>query len=979
MFRSRLLLTLLVMILWPFAGVEVLCDTHFSIRVWQVKDGLPQSQVRAILQSSEGYIWVATNDGLARFDGVRFLIFNRDNTPALRSSIFTGLHEDRAGTLWISSDGGLVRYRGGEFTSYSTTEGLASDHVAGVAEGEAGQLYIITANALHLLQNEKIVRLVDFTTSAGTSIRRICVRRSGEVWLATNRGAIRISDRQTNRFTVLDGLPTDNLNTVIEDRHGSLWFGTIGHGVIQWNGTRFNPLSQSWNGPEKIVHTLIEDKTGRIWAGTQRGVYRFAAGQWTGLSQREGLPSNFVTTLADDREGSLWVGTDGGGLAHVRESGVRVFTSRDGLAGDLVRSIAEAPGGGVWIASWFSESMTLYRDGRFQQIGRGDPLLKSGVRALLVDRHGVLWLAVGSNRLVRRSGERFIEEPLGDEGPPPPIFALAEDREGRLWLGRSDGLKLYEAGQLIDRTATLGLPAPGIRSIIRRRQGGLWVGSESGLILIADSTTRLYTPRDGLPYPFVTGLYEDCDGVLWVGTRGGGLSRFENGHFTNFTKKEGLPSDSVYQILEDDDGYLWCGSSQGVFRVSRHDLNRQVVNRSGQFDSTLYGHPQGTMTTVHFGTHPSASRTGDGRLWFPTVNGVLVIEPDQLQANQQAPGVTIEQISIDKTLYGPGQVIEAPPGRGDIEIHYNGLSFVAPERVAFRYRLAGFEADWVEAGSRRTAWYTNLPPGDYSFHVIAGNNDGVWNEQGAVIHISLRPHYYQTWWFHLSSAIAIGALGWLILRQRVRQVQTRHALIMAERNSIAREIHDTLAQEVAGLLAQLQVVKTLLPASTASAERHLDRAVDLARKGLADARRLVLDLRHQALENDDLATAIGNFIDQLVKSEHLRINYQIKGSPRRLAADQENNLMRISQESVANAIRHSGATEIDVTLTFESHCVELSVRDNGCGFDPSTTSQGQSGRYGLLGIRERAAQICGELAISSRPGQGTEIQVRIRT
>jgi ligand-binding sensor domain-containing protein len=189
------------MILWPFAGVEVLCDTHFSIRVWQVKDGLPQSQVRAILQSSEGYIWVATNDGLARFDGVRFLIFNRDNTPALRSSIFTGLHEDRAGTLWISSDGGLVRYRGGEFTSYSTTEGLASDHVAGVAEGEAGQLYIITANALHLLQNEKIVRLVDFTTSAGTSIRRICVRRSGEVWLATNRGAIRISDRQTNRFT----------------------------------------------------------------------------------------------------------------------------------------------------------------------------------------------------------------------------------------------------------------------------------------------------------------------------------------------------------------------------------------------------------------------------------------------------------------------------------------------------------------------------------------------------------------------------------------------------------------------------------------------------------------------------------------------------------------------------------------------------------------------------------------------------------
>lgn len=971
--------TFLVVLFWQCAGGWVISAPHFSTRVWQVKDGLPQNQVRAILQSRDGYIWVATNDGLARFDGTRFTVFNRENTPALRSNIFTGLHEDRAGNLWISSDGGLIRYCQGQFASLTTADGLLSDYVGKVTEAQDGTLYIVAGNSLQLLRDGKIGPALDLNLPPRTTIRQVRVTRSGEVWLATGGGAVQIRGSLVRHYTGRDGLISENLNAVLEDRQGNLWFGSVGKGLIQWREGKFVTWPIKQEGPGNIVYGLAEDDAGRIWAGTHGGLYRWDGAGLTGLTRKEGLSSDFVTTLSVDREGNLWVGTDGGGLIRVRDAGVRVFSSRDGLAGDSVRSIVEDERKGIWIASWFSDHLNLYRDGMFQAVGKGEPLLKNGVRAMLVDRQGTLWLAVAANRLVSLRNGQFIDHSMSEEGLLSPIFALAEDEKGRLWLGRSDGLALYENGKTVNRTADLGLPAPGVRVIVRSRAGGLWVGTESGVLRVRDDGIQLYAQREGLPYPFVSGLYEDRDGVLWVGTRGGGLSRLRNDRFTNFTMRDGLPSDAVYQMIEDDQGDLWCGSSRGIFRVNRGELNQVAEGKGRRLNSVLYGHTEDMLTSVHFGTHPSACRTRDGMLWFPTISGIVVIEPEKLRLNTIPPAVAIELLSIDKQYFDIRSGIIAPPGRGEVEIQYTGLSFIAPERVSFRYRLEGFKQEWVEAGARRTAWYTNLPPGDYTFRVIAGNNDGVWSETDATIRFTLRHHFYETWWFYTACALLVGGLGWLVHRQRVRQMQARHAVVMAERNRIAREIHDTLAQEVAGLLAQLHVIKTLLPISAASAAKHLDRAVELARTGMADARRLVLDLRHQALENDDLAAAVGNFLDQLATGDRPRINYQVKGAPRRLAGDQENNLLRIGQESVANAVRHSGAEAIDVSLVFEPRQVELRVRDNGRGFDVEAASQGHGGHYGLLGIRERAAQIGGELTLSSSPGQGTEVKVRVRT
>lgn len=954
---------------------------RLSIRAWQVRDGLPQNQIRAIKQTRDGYLWLATFDGLARFDGIRFVVFNRANSPALRSNIFTALFEDHAGNLWIGSDGGLIRYQNGQFTAYTTAEGLAVDMVTSVAETPDGTLLVATRNHIQALQAGALRREPLKALPARRNIRQLFVSRAGDLYALTNDGLLQWREGEEWQ----DHLRGQNLVSVTEDRNGSLWLGTVGQGVMRWRAGKAESFQLKSGALDNIVYALTMDARGRLWAGTHGGLYEFIAGQFTRYRDA-GLPNNFVIALHPDHEGNLWIGTDGGGLACAREAGVQTHTTRDGLAGDLVYTIGE-DAQGVWLGSWFSDGLTRWQNGRMQIIGKGERLLKGGVRSLLVDRRGTLWLAVAGNRLVSYQKGEYIDH-TRNETTLAPIFALAEDTQGRLWVGRQDGVFRLEAGRLVTLADEFKISIPPVRIILVSRTGSIWVGTDYGLLHFLDGSLRRYTDAEGLPYPFISGLHEDADGTLWIGTRGGGLCRLKNGVLKTVTMKEGLPTDTIYQMLEDAQGNLWCGSSRDIFRVSRQELNALADGKIKALSTVAYGHTQDMQNSVHFGTHPSAYRTRNGNLWFPTLNGAVRIEPEKFSSNNHLPPVTIEQILINKQPFEPNAEIVAPPGRGELEVQYTGLSFIAPERLKFRYQLTKNQRDWmdwspqsgwVDAGTRRTAYFTNLPPGSYVFRVLASNSDGVWNETGATIRMRLRPHFYQTWWFYLSCAMLLAGGVWLIHRQRLRQIQARHALVMAERNRIARDIHDTLAQEVAGLLAQLHVVKTLLPISTESAGRHLERAVELARTGLADARRLVLDLRHQALEHDDLATALEYFIAQATTEDSPQIAYQVKGTPRRLAEEQENNLLRIGQESVTNALRHARASLIEVQLSFDSRLIELRVRDNGCGFDTTSTAQGFGGHYGLLGIRERAAQIGGELALTSAPGAGTEIKIRLKT
>ena len=487
-----------------------------------------------------------------------------------------------------------------------------------------------------------------------------------------------------------------------------------------------------------------------------------------------------------------------------------------------------------------------------------------------------------------------------------------------------------------------------------------------------------FTTKEGLPSEVIISLYQDPDGTVWIGTNGGGLSRFKEGKFTNYAVKDGLFDDTVYRILEDAHANLWMSSNKGIFRVSQQELNAFADGRTKQIHSTPYGTADGMKNReCNGGGHPAGWQTSDGRLWFSTVKGAAVIDPNNLKVNTLPPPVAIKYVLVGDHPISLNQGIELPAGSVGFDFIYAGLSYVSPQKIEYKYKLEGFDHDWVSSGTRRFAYYTNIPPGNYTFRVLACNSDGIWNETGATFSFYLKPHFYQTYWFYALCLLAVAAMGWQLYRLRLKQVQAQYSAVLGERNRIAREIHDTLAQGLVGISVQLELVAKMLSRSTDAAKTHLDQARVLVRQNIADARSSVWDLRSQAQDNDDLPARLSNAAKQATANAGIQVQMQVSGTFRPLPREVENNLLRIGQEAVTNAAKHGKPEQIDIGLKFDSDSVRLSVHDNGRGFDPENSMTAKDGHFGLLGMRERAQQINGRLNVTSNPGEGTEISIEV--
>jgi signal transduction histidine kinase len=486
------------------------------------------------------------------------------------------------------------------------------------------------------------------------------------------------------------------------------------------------------------------------------------------------------------------------------------------------------------------------------------------------------------------------------------------------------------------------------------------------------------TSKDGLSADVVISLFEDQEGTLWIGTNGGGLNRLKDGQLTAYTTRNGLLDDVVYRIMEDDRNNLWLSCRKGVFHASKKELDDLANGTINTIAPVAYGTADGMMTReCSGGGDPAGWRGSDGTLWFPTIKGVAVIDPQKIKTNAQPPPVTIEEIRVDEQSIVPRGKMELPPGNSRLEFYYTAPSFVAPDKVRFKYNLEGFDSNWVEGGSRRIAYYTNLRPGSYTFRVIACNNDGVWNETGAAFGFYLKPYFYQTYWFYALGLLVLALLAWQLYRLRVRGMRAQFAAVLAERTRIAREIHDNLAQEMAGISVQLEVVARTMPPGAEKAKAQLDRVRMLVRHGIAEARRYVWDLRSPALEHNDLPTALSETARRLTAETQVEAQVQVSGTFRPLTQLVEDNLLRIGQEAINNAVRHAQAQQILVGLVFDARQVQLRVRDDGCGFDSQVADNGASRHFGLVGMRERAEQIGGTLSVQSRNGSGTEIVVEV--
>ncbi len=973
---------------------------------WQTEQGLPQNTVHCIRQTREGYLWLGTREGLARFDGVRFTVFDRRTTPALLNNQIRHLLEDRAGNLWISTPAALVRYRAGRFTAFTTKDGLSSDNVWSTYEDRAGNVWIATLGGLSRYRDGK------FTANGkevGGSVEAFLEDRDGALWIATTDGLVRWQNGAFVTFTKQDGLAGNEIKTLFQDQQGRVWIGTT-EGLSRWSEGQFTNAGL----PPYEITAIAQDRAGQLWVGTADGLYEERAGRfirykttdnhitalyadrsgnvWAGtanglsdvarVSNPRYTTGNPVLAIYEDREGNLWSGSDGGGLHVLRQVKFNTFTTRQGLGGNVIRSVFEDRNSNLWVGTQ-EGGVSRFSDARWTSYAN---LPSKDVMSVCEDNAGNLWFGT-TNGLVRQRGNSRTTYTMRDGLPDDYIRSLYADRAGRLWIGTRRGLARWQDSKFTSQftvwTTLDGLPSDLIGALCQSRDGALWIGTRNGLSRFHNETFTNYDTRAGLTSDTVLALHEDDAGNLWIGTLGGGLNRFRDGKFTAYTMKDGLPDDVIYHILEDDQQHLWLSSNKGIIRVSRLELEARAPDATQPVSLAIYTTADGLETReCSGGGHPAGCKTRDGKLWFATLKGLAVVDPARMPFNAQPPPVAIEQLLVDDqptTLNDTEQLIDIAAGAHRFEFAFTSLSFVAPHKAAFRYRLEGYDRDWLTAGGRRVISYTNLPSGRYRFRVQASNNDGVWNETGAGLAFYLRPRFYQTWWFVAFIVASLALLGAAIYRLHVRRLEHDFAVVLAERARLAREIHDTLAQGFTALSLQLELVTRLIDRAPAVAKTHLEQARALVRDSLAEARRTVWELRSSSLEASDLVTTLQQSAHRLTAGSDVNAQVEVSGTYRPLARPLEDHLLRIGQEAVTNAVKHAHATNIRLSLDFEPQRLRFSVRDNGIGFDATAqpTNGHQYGGFGLVGIRERAAQIGGQLAVNSRPHEGTEIVIEV--
>ncbi len=959
--------------------------------LWGVGEGLPQSTVQEILQTRDGYLWLGTEEGLARFDGLSFTVIDRRSHPELRNSEVRSLLEEPGGSLLIGTWDGLYRLSEGQVRPVARSGGRPFGTVESLWRSPDGTLWIGTQDeGLVVLDRRKGYERV-FTTAdglPGDSVWALWQSGDGVLWIGTDGGLARYTAGRIESLAGRAGLPQAQVAAIRPARGGGLWVAGRG-GISLCPGDRGGPCELRVPGSallDERVQAFWEDREGNLWIGSRGGLDRVTVSP--NSTPEPGLALGFVRALFEDREGSLWIGSNLGGLHRLRDRRFSTLGAADGLPSPLVYSLAEDTAGTLWVGT--AEGLARGRDGRFERV-KDAGLPPGGVAPVLAVRSGALWLGLRTGLARLEDGRARLFGPA-DGWTGGRVQALFEDRDGTLWIGTQQGLFRHEpsasraAGgeRFTPAVDPKRLPCPEVLAIAGRRPGSLWIGLNGcGLAhLEGGSVRRAFTVADGLGADTVNAVYEDSDGTVWAATKGGGLSRLPAGGcagearrlcWTTVTSRQGLPGDTLYQILDDGRGFLWLTSNRGVARVAKAALTAFASGR-GDLPLTVYGVADGMDSAECNGqVQPAGWQGRDGRLWLPTVAGAVAVDPARMGGSAPQLPVVIERLVVDGEPLRPARVLSFPPGKRRFEISYTALTFLAPERVRYRVRLQGFDGDWLEAGNRRSAVYTNLRPGPYRFEVKAAGRDGVWSHDEAAFDLYLAPRLHQRPWFYPVCALLLAGIGWLAYRWRVRQLHRRFDLLLAERNRIAREIHDVLAQGMTGAVFQLEGASDALGTTTGDAATHLERARALLRGAMAAARRAVWNLRAAELEQKDLGAALQELAVRLASPQAPRIEVRVTGPAGLLPEAVEENLFRIAQEAVTNALKHAGAGRIAVELEIGGERVVLRVRDDGRGLIPSAAP----GHFGLSVMRERAEALGGTLRVGTAPGGGTEIEVAV--
>lgn len=990
--KKRLVTLLWLTCLLPGSALAQAFSPHkvfgrYQQFVWQEQQGLPQNTVQAITRTRDGYLWLGTQAGVARFDGAGFTVFDSSNTGEIKGSLITALLEDRAGDLWLGTDGsGLNLYRAGRFRLYTTGDGLPDDHVRALLEDRAGNLWVGTYGGVALFKDGHFTVYSTRDGLPNDTVEALAEDPDGGLWVGTRGGLALFKDGRFTTYTAPGGLTHNLVRTLNWDRAGLLWMATDG-GLKRFDRGRFTTDGLQPELARALVQSIYQDREGSVWFGTSNaGLFRLSEGRFSRYSAVNGLPGDRVAAIYQDPEGDLWFGTNGG-LSQLKHGRFQVYTAQDGLADDFVWAIYEDASGSVWMST--NKGLNRFKDGKFTVYTMKDGLPSRYVPAICEDAAGNLWLGTGGHGVIRFKDGRFTTWTTKDGLSSDNVSAVHEDRAGNLWVATyGGGVNLFRDGRFTVYTTRDGLASDYVRVIYEDRAGNIWFGTRNGGVSrFRDGRFTTWTTKEGTSN-FVMAMYEDPGGALWVSTLDEGLSRFKDGKFVTVTARDGLFDNVAFQILPDADdggGDLWMSCNRGIYRVSLKELNDFADGRARSVTSFAYGVADGMLNPECNASSPAGWKTRDGRLWFPTIKGAVVI--DSRKQSLQPPLLAIEQVTLDRLPLPISEAVEINPGQGNLEIQYTGLSWGRPQQIRFKYRLVGLDDDWVEAGSRRTAYYTHLPPGSYTFKVIADNGEGIWNTEGKSLRVTVLPAFYRTWWFMTLSALLTLGLVAYAYQLRVRQLKRARAaqeefsrqLIASqelERKRIAAELHDSLGQSL--IVIKNLAVMMLYPSDQEIMRQQAQEISSETSRAIGEVKEISYNLRPFHLDQFGLTRSIESLIDNVAKACDIKISADLDHIDGLFAKDEEINLYRIVQEGLNNVVKHSAATAASVLIRQGEQSLTVTIKDNGRGFTALTqAAPSQESGFGLTGIAERARLLGGEAHVQGEPGRGTTVSINI--
>jgi ligand-binding sensor domain-containing protein/signal transduction histidine kinase len=977
------------------AGTFLREGTRYAIDVLDADDGLPQASVIAITQTRDGYLWLGTLNGLVRFDGLRFTVFDEVNTPGLNSGRIFSLFEDSRSNLWIGTEAaGVSVIQDGRVTSLGLAKGR-DGRLAAVAEDPSGGLWLYTVNGQLWRWRDGITNRY---TVGPSRCRTMIMEDSGLLWVGTDRGLSGLRPTPTLEPVTAPvelSLPVGKLDYLLASQKGGYWRLADGR-VQRWTTNHLvwdaGLDSYPWGGAE--VSTACEDLEGHLLVGTLgAGVFWFDQdGKATCVSTNQGLSHNLILSLRVDREGTVWVGTDGGGLNRIKR---QVFDVLKESLRVTVRSVCEDARGGLWIGfNQYGANLDgggYLKEGVFEWLGPGQGLTIASVYSVYVDRKQQVWAGTWGG-LFRWQENRFQQVAIPNV-PLPVVLAIHEDRQGRLWLGTRSGLlRLDEQGWKQYRIRD-GLSSEVVWALADDADGNLWIGTEGGGLnrLREGRFTSFRKTARELPGDDIASLYLDEQGVLWIGTDGRGLARFHQGQWTRYTTQDGLISNSIGYLLEDGLGFLWIGSNVGLMRVRKQTLNQFALRQTSTIEGRAYGKPDGLPTReCTLGSQPGACRGRDGKLWFSTIKGLASVNPARLVLNTNPPPVVIESVLIDgqpvhtnRLRAAWPETVIVPAGKEQLEIQFTSLNLAAPDRARFQYWLVGHEKGWVPAGSARFAHYSKLPPGPYHFRVMACNEDGVWNEKGGELWLTVEPPFWRTWWFR--AAAAAGLLGAIVagvhyfstqrLQRQLGAMRQKEAL-EKERARIARDIHDQLGAS----LTQVSLLGELVESdkhSPPDVEMHARQISQTARDTTRSLDEIVWTVNPSNDTLDGLITYVCKYAQDYLAVAGLRYRLDVPADlpPAPISPEVRHNVFLAAKEAVTNVVRHAQASAAWLRLKLEPTAFILEIEDDGRGPVGIDTHAAHT-RNGLRNMRKRMEDVGGSFSIGPAPSGGTLVRLR---